>query len=61
MQTQIIRLSIPPDLLIIPNVDTNRTIKTNADISLFMLDLFEGYEKCRVNLESIKRLNDEWK
>ena len=58
-QVEIVRRKIPPSLLEIPYVDTNRSVKTDAEIGLFMLDLFEGYGKCVIQLEKIKRINDE--
>ncbi|WP_257721055.1 hypothetical protein [Campylobacter iguaniorum] len=41
-----------------PNIDTNRTLKSNSDISVFMLDVFEAYEKCKINLMEIKKINE---
>lgn len=55
-----IKNKIPSALLQIPKIDTNRTITQDKEVGLLMLDLFEAYEKCALNLKSIKRLNDEW-
>lgn len=54
-----IKNKIPAALLQIPRIDTNRTITQDKEVGLLMLDLFEAYEKCALNLKSIKRLNDE--
>lgn len=56
----VIKNKIPAALLQIPKIDTNRTITQDKEAGLLMLDLFEAYEKCALNLKSIKRLNDEW-
>lgn len=55
----VIKNKIPSALLQIPKIDTNRTITQDKEVGLLMLDLFEAYEKCALNLKSIKRLNDE--
>lgn len=56
---EVIKVTVPDVLLQVPIIDTNRTLKTDVDISLFMLDLYEGYQKCVINLEAIKRINDD--
>lgn len=58
-QTEIVKVKIPNYLLQVPYVDTNRSIKSDVDISLFMIDLYDGYKQCVINLESIKRINDD--
>lgn len=56
-KTQIInKCEIPQSLLSIPMIDTEREIKTQSDTALFLLDIYEAYEKCSLNLQSIKRL-----
>ena len=54
-------IDIPPYLLAIPQVDTEREIKTQTQTAIFLLDLYEAYSKCTLNLRSIKKLNDKAK
>lgn len=53
------KCEIPQTLLILPMVDTNRTIQTQSDTALFLLDIYEAYEKCVINLKSIRNLQNE--
>ncbi|WP_297963711.1 hypothetical protein [uncultured Campylobacter sp.] len=53
--------SVPQYLLAVPRVDTNRTIASQADAAELMLDLYEAYAKCAINLESIRKLNERSK
>nr|DAR24541.1 MAG TPA: hypothetical protein [Caudoviricetes sp.] len=41
-----------------PRIDANRTIASQADAAELMLDLYEAYAKCAINLESIRKLNE---
>ena len=52
------KCEIPQTLLSIPKVDLNRSINTQTETALFMLDLYEAYEKCSLNLKSIQRLQN---
>ena len=52
------KCEIPQTLLNVPSIDLNRSINTQTDTALFMLDLYEAYEKCVINLKSIKRLQN---
>ncbi|MDA3056421.1 hypothetical protein OFN70_07420 [Campylobacter sp. CN_NE3] len=52
------KCEIPQTLLNVPSVDLNRSINTQSETALFMLDLYEAYEKCAINLKSIKRLQN---
>lgn len=54
-------IDIPPYLLAIPKVDTNREIKTQTQTAIFLLDIYEAYNKCVLNLKSIKKLSDNAK
>lgn len=51
------KCEIPQSLLQVPQVEI-REIKTQSETALFMLDLYEAYEKCTINLKSIKRLQN---
>ena len=48
----------PQYLLAVPRIDANRTIRNQADAAELMLDLYEAYAKCAINLESIRKLNE---
>lgn len=50
---------IPEAYFNLAEIDTNRSIITNMDASLFMLDLYKAYDECRINLESIKEINQK--
>lgn len=52
-------IKIPEAYFYIKDIDINRSIISTTDVSKFMLDLYSGYEECRINLETIKKLNDE--
>lgn len=52
-------IKIPEAYFYIKDIDINRSIISTTDVSRFMLDLYSGYEECRINLETIKKLNDE--
>lgn len=52
------KIVIPHQLLTPPLIDTSKEPKTDKEIALFMLDIYEAYEKCVINLKSIKRLQD---
>ena len=52
------KCEIPQTLLNIPKVDTNRSINTQSETALFMLDLYEAYAKCALNLKSIRNLQN---
>lgn len=55
---QVNRCEIPQTLLNIPKVDLNRSINTQTETALFMLDLYEAYAKCALNLKSIRNLQN---
>lgn len=50
-------ITIPNNYFLLTPIDTNRTIITNKDASLFMIDLYNGYTECLINLKAIKELN----
>ena len=52
------KCEIPQTLLNVPSVDLNRSINTQSETALFMLDLYEAYAKCALNLRSIERLQN---
>ena len=52
-------IKIPEAYFYMKDIDINRSIISTTDVSKFMLDLYGGYEECRINLETIKRLNDK--
>lgn len=48
--------STPAYLFETPKIDSNRTLESDADLALFMLDIYTAYEKCVINLNTLKRL-----
>ena len=52
-------IKIPEAYFYMKDIDINRSIISTTDVSKFMLDLYGGYEECRINLNTIKRLNNE--
>ena len=52
-------IHIPEAYFNLSEIDTNRSIITNRDVSLFMLDLYKVYNECKINLESIKEINQK--
>lgn len=58
-KTKIIPLKIGDELLQIPKIDTNRTVNSELEASEFMIDIFGAYQKCILNLKTIKELNSE--
>ena len=52
-------IHIPEAYFNLSKIDTNRSIITNRDVSLFMLDLYKAYNECKINLESIKEINQK--
>ena len=52
-------IHIPEAYFNLSEIDTNRSIITNRDVSLFMLDLYKAYNECKINLESIKEMNQK--
>lgn len=55
VETKVIR--IPDAYFQVEPIDLNRTIDTSKDASLFMIDLYNSYKECIINLESIKEIN----
>lgn len=56
-KTQIVKQKIPQVLLVVPTIEP-REIKTNKDASIFMLDIYNAYEKCVLQLEAIREVNE---
>ena len=52
------KIVIPNQLLTAPAIDTSKEPKTDKEIALFMLDIYEAYEKCAINLKSVKKIID---
>ena len=52
-------IKIPESYFYMKEIDINRSIISTTDVSKFMLDLYSGYDECRINLNTIKRLNNE--
>ena len=52
-------IHIPEAYFNLSEIDTNRSIITNRDVSLFMVDLYKAYNECKINLESIKEINQK--
>ena len=52
-------IHIPEAYFNLSEIYTNRSIITNRDVSLFMLDLYKAYNECKINLESIKEINQK--
>lgn len=52
------KLQIPKSLLIAPPLNISK-VKTQKDAGLMIIDLYEAYAKCILQLESIERINDE--
>ena len=50
---------IPQSLLVAPTIAVDKEPKTEQEIALFMLDIYEAYEKCAINLRSVKKILDE--
>lgn len=58
-QVEIKYVTIPKPYFKLKQIDTNRSIITDVDVSEFMLDLYRGYNECRINLQAIEKLNDK--
>ena len=54
-------IEIPSYFFAEPKIDINREIETQTQTAIFLLDLYEAYEKCTMNLRSIKKLVDKAK
>ena len=52
------KCEIPEALLIVPKFSVGE-LKSQSDYAILMLDIYGAYEKCALNLQSIKRINDE--
>lgn len=52
-------IKIPEAYFYMKDIDINRSIISTTDVSKFMLDLYSGYEECRINLQAIEKLNDK--
>ena len=50
---------VPSSLLVVPKIEVSKEPKTEQEIALFMLDIYEAYEKCAINLRSVKKILDE--
>lgn len=57
-KTKIIKKSIPKTLFLAPSIEA-RNVQTQEQTALFMLDIFEAYEKCVINLQTIERLYND--
>ena len=54
----IYKCEIPNALLEVPKFSTDRELKTHKDYAILLLDIYGAYEKCTMNLKSIKRIQD---
>ena len=52
------KCDIPQKLLIAPKIE-KRAVKSQTETAILLLDIFEAYEKCKLNLNSIKAIIDE--
>ena len=50
---------VPSSLLVAPKIEVSKEPKSEQEIALFMLDIYEAYEKCAINLRSVKKILDE--
>ena len=57
-KVEIKETTIPEAYFHINKIDLNRDIITDEDVSIFMLDLYRGYNECIINLEAIKEINN---
>lgn len=55
--SKVYKLNIPKELLEVDEINLDRNITNDKDVSLFMLDLFQGYSSCKANLSAIKEIN----
>ena len=53
------KCEIPNSLLEVPKFSVNRELNSQKDYAILMLDIYGAYEKCALNLQSIKRISDE--
>lgn len=58
-EIEYIKCDIPNNLLNTPAIDTNIDLNNDKEVAMFMLDLYEGYKKCKINLQAIKEINDD--
>ncbi len=52
------KVVVPKQLFWIPPVSVEQKPQTQDEVALFMLDLFEAYEKCAINIKSIEKILD---
>lgn len=55
----IYKCEIPNALLEVPKFSIDRELNSQKDYAILMLDIYGAYEKCTMNLKSIKRISDE--
>lgn len=53
------KCEIPNSLLEVPKFSTDRELNSQKDYAILLLDIYGAYEKCTMNLKSIKRISDE--
>lgn len=54
----IYKCDIPQKLLIAPKIE-KRAVNSQTETAILLLDTFEAYEKCKLNLNSIKAIINE--
>lgn len=52
--------SLPSNLLTTIKLDTKIDENNEKEIALFMLNLYEAYKRCYININAIKEINDKW-
>lgn len=52
------KCEIPQKLLIAPKIE-KRAVNSQTETAILLLDTFEAYEKCKLNLNSIKAIINE--
>lgn len=52
------KCDIPQKLLIAPKIE-KRAVNSQTETAILLLDTFEAYEKCKLNLKSIKAIINE--
>lgn len=52
------KCDIPQKLLIAPKIE-KRAVNSQTETAILLLDTFEAYEKCKLNLNSIKVIINE--
>ena len=52
------KVVVPKQLFWIPPVSVEQKPQTQDEVALFMLEIYEAYEKCAINIKSIEKILD---